>query len=471
MGGQKVKNIKLGEYPGITEFPERILIFQQLNYVLPGQKVWKQTRESIVSRFYQRWMIVGISFINLAASFGLILSFSIFFVAILEEFSWSRASIAGAFSVSTLLFGISSGFMGRLIDRFGPRKILIAGVLILCFSTIASGWIKELWHLYALFGVCVAIGRSGLGWVPHSVLLFDCFVEKRGTMVGIAFSGMGIGVLIIGPLSQFLISWYGWRIAYMLLGLMVLVLLLPLNCILPTTPREKDGFKGKYRSNQSTTAHAKIKGVTNGRDEKIYWAFGHAMKTLPFWCFFFTFLLIPLGIFPVMVHQVAYVIDLGYDKILAAFVFGAIGFLSSAGRMLFGALSDRMGREKVATLSFLCSIVGILILLFLPMLQSIFWFYLYAALFGLGFGARGPILTAMVADMYQGKHFGSIYGFINIGIGIGGALGPWLAGYVHDLTGSYRISFVTCIPLLVLACILIWIAGWSNKDKKIGLFE
>ncbi|MCK5551874.1 MAG: MFS transporter, partial [Deltaproteobacteria bacterium] len=197
-----------------------------------------------MSRFYHKWMIVGISFINLAVSYGLNFSFSIFFVAILEEFRWSRASIAGAFSISTLLLGISSWFVGRLIDRFGPRKILIVGVFILCFSTIASGWIRELWHLYALFGVLMAIGRSGLGWVPHSVLLFSWFVEKRGTMVGIVFSGMGIGILIIGPISQFLISWYGWRIAYMFLGLMGLVLLLPLNCILPGIPGEKEGFAG-----------------------------------------------------------------------------------------------------------------------------------------------------------------------------------------------------------------------------------
>jgi MFS family permease len=290
-------------------------------------------------------------------------------------------------------------------------------------------------------------------------------------MGGIVFSGMGIGILIIGPLSQFLISGYGWRIAYMLLGLLILVLLLPLNCILPSIPGKKDGVAGNSRSNQSATAHDNIKRAPSESDEMVNRTFGSVMRTLSFWSFFFIFLLIPLGIFPVMVHQVAYVIDLGYDKILAAFIFGAMGFLSTVGRMLFGTLSDRMGREKVATLSFLCSIGGIFIILLLPLIQSVFWLYLYAVLFGLGFGARGPILTAMVADMYQGKHFGSIYGFINIGIGIGGALGPWLAGYLHDVTGSYRISFITCVPILILACVLIWIAGWSNKHKKIDLFE
>jgi MFS family permease len=419
-----------------------------------------------MSRVYHSWMIVGISFINLAAAFGLNFSFSVFFVAILEEFRWSRASIAGAFSLSTFLLGVSSWFVGRFVDRFGPRKIMLGGILVLCFSTMASGWIKELWHLYALFGVFVAIARSGLGWVPHSVLLFNLFFEKRGTMVGIAFSGIGMGILIIGPISQFLISWYGWRFAYMLLGLMILVVLLPLNCILFRIARGKEGGAGNSRLEQSTIVDDKTTEASSKKDETANRAFGHAMRTLPFWSFFFALLLIPLGIFPVMVHQVAYLFDLGYSKILAAFVFGAIGFLSSAGRMLFGALSDHMGRVRAATLSFLFSIGGILILLLLPILHSVFWLYLYAVLFGLGFGARGPIITTMVADMYQGKHFGTIYGFINIGTGIGGALGPWFAGYLHDLTGSYMIPFITCIPALVLACTLTWIAGWPNTWNR-----
>jgi MFS family permease len=428
-------------------------------------------RVSVVSQSYHRWIVVSISFVNIAAAYGLNLSFSIFFVAILKEFGWSRASIAGAFSLSALLLGVSSWFGGRLIDRFGSRNILMGGVIILSFSTIASGWIQEVWHLYALFGILAAIGTSGLGWVPHSVLLSNWFVHNRGTMVGIAFSGMGIGILIIGPVSQFLISWYGWRIAYMLLGLMAFVLLLPLNSIVRNRPSEKEGHSKHYRPDPSIAVHGKIEGLRSEKGEGADYTLGRSMRTLPFWLLFFAWLLIPLGIFPVVIHQVAYVIDHGYSRILAAFIFGAVGFLSTVGRLLFGTLSDRIGREKAVTWSFICSIMGILILLFLPSLKSVFWLYLYAILFGVGFGARGPIITAMMADMYQGKHFGSIYGFANIGNGIGGALGPWLGGYLHDLTGSYKISFLTCIPVLVLACTLFRIAGWSHGDKKIVHYE
>lgn len=416
-----------------------------------------------MSKSNYKWIIVGISFVNIAASYGLNFCFSIFFPAILEEFRWSRASIVGAFSLSALLLGISSWFGGRLTDRFGSRKIMIGGAIILSLSTLASGWIRELWHLYALFGVFAAIGIAGLGRVPHSVLLSNWFVQKRGTMVGIAFSGMGIGILITGPLSQFLISQYGWRTAYGVLGLMALGLLLPLNCFVRNRPEKEDGNPIHDYRDSNVRVNNKFENINSWNDRGADWTLGHAMRTLTFWSLFFATLLTPLGIYPVMVHQVVYVVDQGYSKMLAASIFGAIGFLSTVGRLLFGMLSDLMGREKAVTLSFICSMLGILILLLLPSLKSVFWLYLYAIFFGVGFGARGPVLTAMAADIYHGKNLGNIYGFINIGNGIGGAFGPWLAGYLFDLTGSYSISFITCIPILILTCILYWIAGRSIR--------
>ncbi len=418
-----------------------------------------------MSKSFFKWIVVGISFINIAIAYGLNFSFSIFFVAILEEFKWNRATTAGVFSLSALLLGISSWFAGGLVDRFGSRKILIGGAIILSFSTIASGWIQEVWHFYILFGVLSAIGTCGLGWVPNSVLLSNWFIENRGTMVGIAFSGMGIGILIIGPGAQYFISQFGWRTAYMLLGLIVLVLLLPLNCILRDWSNEKDSHSKNYRLVSSAKNSDQISPLQKKGSKGEDWTLGRSMKTLPFWSLFFSFFLIPLGIFPVVIHQVAYVIDQGYSRILAAFIFGLMGLLSCIGRLIFGMLSDLIGREKAVTWSFLCSILGILILLFLSYFKSVFLLYLYAILFGIGFGARGPIITAMMADLYQGKHFGSIYGFINIGNGIGGALGPWLGGYLYDTTGSYIVAFMLCIPVLVLACIFFWIAGQSHGRR------
>lgn len=421
-----------------------------------------------MSRSSYRWIILGISFINIAVATAIRFSFSVFFVAILEEFKWSRASIAGAFSLSALLLGISSWFGGRLVDRFGTRKIMIGGIIILALSTMASGRIQQVWHLYALLGVLTAIGIAGLGRVPHSVLLSNWFVQRRGTVVGIAFSGLGVGVLVIGPISQILISSFGWRTAYMILGLMILALLLPVNSMVRNRPSDVEDHSTRPSSNPHTEIHGEIRGLYGEKGEGGDWTLGRSMRTLPFWALSLAFFLLPLGIFPVMIHQVAYIIDQGYSRILAASIFGAIGFLSTGGRLIFGPLSDRIGREKAVTWSFVCSITGVVILLLLPALKSVSWLYLYALLYGMGFGARGPIGAAMMADMYQGRHFGNIYGFIHIGNGIGGALGPLLGGYLYDVTGSYTMSFLICIPVLALACVFFWMAGWSRGRKTKG---
>ena len=422
-----------------------------------------------MSKSLSKWMVVGISFIDLGIAYGLNFSFSIFFVAILEEFRWSRAAIAGAYSLSALIAGIGSWLGGRLVDRLGVKKVLIGGSIILSFSTMASGWIREIWHLYLFFGIFTAIGTCSLGWVPNSVLLSNWFVRNRGTMVGIAFSGMGIGIFAVGPFAQYLISRFGWQTAYGVLGLTVLILLLPLNCVLRNRPSESEEKPGSGGRGPGIVENGKVERTHDEGEGRKDWTLGSSMKTISFWAFFFAFLFLPLGAFPVMIHQVAYLTDQGYTKIMAAFVFGAVGLMSSGGKVLFGVLSDRMGREKSVTWSFACSVLGIVVLLFLPSLRSASWVYVYAVLFGISFGARGPILIAMTSDIYRGRHYGSIFGFINFGNGIGGALGPWLGGYLHDLTGSYRITFLICIPVLMMSCLCFWIAGWSMKKKR--LFE
>jgi len=237
--------------------------------------------------------------------------------------------------------------------------------------------------------------------------------------------------------------------------------------MLQNRPRGSEDRQGPDRPNPGTAADGKVEEMTYGEEGRKDWTLGSSMKTVSFWAFFSAFLFLPLGAFPVMIHQVAYLTDQGYTKIMAPFIFGAVGLLSSSGKVLFGVLSDRVGRVKTVTWTYGCSVVGILVLLFLPSLKSAFWIYVYAVLFGISFGARGPILIAMTSDLYRGRHYGSIFGFINFGNGIGGALGPWLGGYLHDLTGSYRITFFICIPVLMMSCLSFWIAGWSMKKKRL----
>jgi MFS family permease len=176
---------------------------------------------------------------------------------------------------------------------------------------------------------------------------------------------------------------------------------------------------------------------------------GDALRTRAFWALFFAYMSTPLAVFSVVTHQVAFAVDHGFPRLLVAGIFGLTGLLSVVGRIVFGIAADRIGRTTSATISYACTAVGTLCLLGLEVWPRVAALYLYAFFFGLGFGARGPIITAIAAQLFPGRRFGVIYGLLSVGNGIGGGLAPWFGGFVHDLTGSYRIAFLIAIGFCV----------------------
>ena len=165
---------------------------------------------------------------------------------------------------------------------------------------------------------------------------------------------------------------------------------------------------------------------------------GDALRTRAFWALFFAYLCTPLAVFPIVTHQVAFAVDQGFPRLFVAGIFGLTGLLSVVGRIVFGIAADRIGRATSATISYACTAAGTLCLLGLETWRHSAPLYAYALLFGLGFGARGPIITAIASQLFQGRRFGVIYGILSIGNGIGGGVAPWFGGAIYDLTGSYR---------------------------------
>ena len=177
-----------------------------------------------------------------------------------------------------------------------------------------------------------------------------------------------------------------------------------------------------------------------------------------FWALWFAYLFTPLAVFPVTTHQVAFAIDRGFQPLLAASVFGVMGLMSSIGRISFGFAVDRLGGALAATLSYGCTAAGALALLALEGDPRVGWLVAYALVFGLGFGARGPIITAMASQIFPGRRFGVIYGILSVGNGLGGALGPWFGGALHDLTGSYRVAFLITVLFCAMGAVCFWLA-------------
>src|SRR2546427_10821404 len=172
------------------------------------------------------WMVVGAVWVPLAIASGLYFSFPVFFVALLEEFGWSRGATAAAFSISSVVQGALSPMIGILVDRLGPRRVMLGGACLLGAACVLSSRIGSLWSLYLIVGVLAATGLCAVSWVPSGTLIARWFTERRSSMLGLAFSGMGAGVLVMGPLAPWLITGHGWRAAYVRPGARTLVVLL-----------------------------------------------------------------------------------------------------------------------------------------------------------------------------------------------------------------------------------------------------
>jgi MFS family permease len=398
------------------------------------------------------WVVVGAVWVTLAIASGLYFSFPVFFVALLDEFGWSRGATAAAFSISSVIQGVLSPVIGMLVDRLGPRRVMLGGAAVLGVACVLASRIGSLWSLYAVVGVLAAIGLCAVSWVPSGTLIARWFAERRGSVLGLAFSGMGAGVLVMGPLAQWLITAHGWRAAYAILGVGTLAVLLPLIWF---------GVR-EAPVNTATTSAAPRSGTelpTASRDV------GDALRTAAFWALFFAYLCTPLAVFSVVTHSVAFAVDHGFARLFVAGIFGLTGLLSVVGRIVFGMAADRIGRAASATISYGCTALGTLCLLSLEIAPHAAALYAYALFFGLGFGARGPIITAMASQIFPGRRFGVIYGILSVGNGIGGGVAPWFGGFVYDLTGSYRVAFLIAVAFCAIGSACFWLARAPRRRE------
>ncbi len=395
------------------------------------------------------WFTLLQAFITTAVTFGVWFSFAIFFVALLEDFAWSRAEASLAFSIGNLLQALLAPVVGVLTDRMGARRVVSTGLALIALALAGCSQVQTLWHFLVLFGLGVGSGVALAGPVSHSALLADWFTRQRGAIIGFAFAGMGIGIQLVGPLAQYLILLIGWRQSFMALALGIAAY----TVFVAFTLRNHPNLVGLEPYGASEPASSQTTRSQNPPKPQHLWTVREALRTREFWALSMAQVLIPVGIFPISVHQVAYLVDAGFSKVLAAAILGHMGFMSACGRVVFGALSDRLGRFGGVTLSVLCSQIGIVVLLGINGTAVTWPLYLYAFFFGLGYGARGPIISAITADLFPSRHFGAIFGLMSIGHGIGGALGPWYSGYVYDHLGAYTPAFV--VALLAL-CGVIW---------------
>ena len=414
-----------------------------------------------VAKIFYGWVIVAVSTLVFALVRGVNDAFSVFFVAWLEEFGWRRAAVAGVFSCARLTEGAISVGVGMLSDRFGLRRVVPISAVLAALGLILASRAQALWMLYIAYGLIFAVGYCGLGELSHVPLISRWFVKKRGMAIGIALAGMGLGILLIVPLTQLCILKFGWRWAYLALAGLILVGVIP-----PTLLWQRERPEDMGLSPDGETPASTLRRVDTRRQSRSHptparqeWTLRMALRTSTLWCLFVMRVFTPLGMMMVVPHHVAYLVGHGFDKQIAALAFGSLGEFSFTGRILFGWLSDHMGQVTTIMASYSLSILGTILLMSLQDPSHLWLLWCHIAIYGMGFGSRCPLTSALVTQIFQGRSWGAILGFLEIGSGLGGTLGPLASGALFDWTGSYTVSFVTSMVMLALAVLCAWLAG------------
>ena len=404
------------------------------------------------------WIIVAVAFVTTGLGVNARTAFSLLFPPILAEFGWERGVTAGAFSFGFLVSAALSPSLGRLMDRRGPRVVIELGVLLIGTGLLLATQVTRPWHLYATLGVMVGGGSVCLGYTGQSLFLPDWFVRRRGLAMSLAFSGVGVGSMIILPWSQALIGRSGWRAACWALGLLVLLLLVPLNLLLRRRPQdlglEPDGDRAA-----AGAAAARPSNVVDAAWAAVDWTLGRAARTARFWWIALGYFLGLFAWYAVQVHQTKYLIEIGFTPGDAAWALGFVSLAGIPGQIALGWLSDRIGREWVWTvgaLGFAICYATLLLLAASPTMPLLYVMVIAQGMLGYGLTS---VVGAIPAEIFQGRHYGSIFGTLMLSSIAGGAVGPWLTGVLYDRTGSYTLPFWIAIACCVVSAVTIWLAA------------
>ena len=408
-------------------------------------------------RFFYGWTIIGVTFVTMAIGVNARTAFSLLFSPILDEFGWERGVTAGAFSFGFLIAAVMSPLIGRMMDRSGPRLVMEIGVVLMAGGLLLAPLTTQPWHLYLTIGVMVGGGSICLGYSGQSLFLPNWFIRQRGLAIGIAFAGVGIGSVTMLPWVQWMIETSGWRTSCVAMGLLVLIVLAPINLLLRKRPEDiglqtdGDGAVG--------SVHKPVSNVVDRDWTAIDWTLARAIRTARFWWIAGGFFCGLYVWYAVQVHQTKFLLDIGFSRNVAAWALGLVSLLGVPGQIYFGHLSDRIGREWVWTISGIGFAICNLTLILIAQMPSLALVGVMVLTQGVLGYACTSIMGAVVQEIFQGRHYGSIFGTLMLAALAGGAAGPFVTGVLHDHFGNYTLAFSMSVIISLLGAASIWMAA------------
>ncbi len=388
-------------------------------------------------KVFYGWLVLAAFVIAGTSLWGIRSSFGVFFKSIESEFELGRAATSSIFSLY-MVIGSAFAFVGGwALDKYGPRVTVLLLGLSAGLGLVLTGWTSSLWQLFLTYSLLTAIGTGSIYVVVMSTVS-RWFVKRRGLALGIASIGAGSGSVVMAPFAAYLISHLGWRMACVALGLVVWVVVIPMSRLLKRDPQEMgllpDGAKSSSKGAAAIPDAISAEKGLHPPDLSLT----QVLRVRSFWFFWFVFLLHAFNLFMVLTHVVPYATDMGITDGDAAAIISLIGGGSVVTRVLLGIVADRQGRKLTAII---CSLLQGGAMVWLVWSRELWMFYVFALVFGFSYGGSGPLITALVSDTFGVSRIGAVLGMLEIGFGIGAALGPAAGGLIFDVTSNYSLAF------------------------------
>jgi sugar phosphate permease len=409
-------------------------------------------------RIFFGWYIIGLMIIAMMLIYGIRLSFSVFFAPVLDYFGWYRGSTAIMLSLNIFVYGLASPVAGLLVDRWKPRTVAVLGLFIVSVSTATCYFASQLWHFYLLFGVLLPIGAAFCGSPVLHPTIINWFGKWRGLAVGLGQIGGGLSFMYT-MMVEAVISRWQWQVSFLVMGGLVIVVLLPLY-LLFFYHRPED--KGMVAYGAGEPSAGEVKGAQPPERD---WTLRTALGTYQLWLLVFAeFCFWGMGNYMILAHQVKFAEDAGFSSLLATSAFALFGMVSIAGQ-LCSFISDKIGREWALTFSVVLAVGGLVALMSVRDASQLWLLYVFSVCSGFATGIFSPVMIVGTADIFRGRNISTLMALLLTGSGFGGAIGPWLGGYIYDVFKSYNIAFLISMAAFIIGGISFWVAAPRKAES------
>jgi len=399
--------------------------------------------------FNYGYVMVVAGFVILLLNVGMLVAIGVFFKPILNEFGWTRAITSGPISLSYLVSGVVYIFSGILADRFGPRKVITALVIIMGLGFLLMSQVSSIWQIYLFYGVLIGTGASAS--VPIFAVVPRWFDKNRTVMVGIVTAGGGAGGLIMPFIATWLLTFINWHQAYLVLGAIYIVIALIAAQFFKRSPAEIAALE---KPKSAASLPVKSAGSLSS-----------LLTSLKFWLVFIIAFAFGYLVNTIQIHMVNHATDIHISANSAAALLAVINGASLVGSIVLGSMGDKFGNKKLFVYTFAALAACFL---FILVAKDLWMLYTFTVIFGLAFGSGLANTPALVAEVYGVKSLGLILGLTYLAYCLGGSLGGLIAGYIFDLQASYSLSFIICAVLAVVSVLITLALRTTSTKSKVS---